>query len=225
LRKIINRSWIEISSGFRRIRPTKPELDKLKKRRAFADKGKHLLDIKRQQIIFRLQNILEDFFKQRKVARDKLISSYSYLNKCYKQFGKRRIQLMSELNRIHYETNIEVKFYNQIGIDIPKINLEITEKEKLPSYSFQDTPIVFDLLIKSMENAITEIVKLAQLDYELFHLASSYQKIQRRINALDSIIIPELDENIKVIEEILEDLEREELIQIHEIKDKLEEEL
>ncbi|MCP4761682.1 MAG: V-type ATP synthase subunit D [archaeon] len=212
-----------MSSGFRRIRPTKPNLDKLIKRRNFADRGAHLLDLKREQIQAQFSKSMDKFLIQRQIAREKIIKGYEMLNKSFMQYGKRRIKLLSELNQIHYEPSVEIGYKNYMGIDIPKISLNILEKEKLPSYSFQDTPLNFDDTIESIKDLLENLIKLAELDSLIFHFAYNYHIIQKRINSLESLVVPKLDDDIHSIKEILEDLEREEFIRMRGIKGRLEE--
>lgn len=208
--------------SFRRTQATKPNLDKQKFRRNFAEKGDHLLEMKRAHILDRFKKYMGSFTEQRKITREKILKSYAKLNKSYMSFGKRRIKILASLNRIHYEPSIQVNYVNEMGIDLPRIKLNIEEKEKLPSYSFQDTPIDFDDTVDFIKETLGDIIKLAELDYIIFHFAFNYQKIKRRITALEELIIPKLEEEIKSIEEILEDLEREELIRMRKIKDILE---
>lgn len=210
-----------MSMGFRRVRPTKPNLDKLVKKREFSKRGSHLLELKRQQILNNFRRYMKEYVQQRRKTREKIIKAYRMLNECYMHYGKRRIKLISAVNKIHYEPKIELKFVNYLGVNVPKIKLDLFEKEKLPSYSFQDTPLIFDDLVNQITDLMKDIVRLAELDYLIFHLIATYQKIQRRIKALDQIIIPNLDRQIKGIEEVLEDLEREEHIQMKEIKEKI----
>lgn len=212
-----------MSSGFRKVKPTKPNLDNLRKKRKFTDRGKHLLELKREQILAQFKSYVKEFNQQRKLSREKIIESYERLNKAYMGYGKRRIKTLAEINRIHYEPRVSTNYVNYMGIDIPKIKVDIFEKEKLPSYSFQDTPVDFDDTVDLIKQSFNEIMKLAELDYVIFHFAFNYQKIQRRINALEDILIPRISQDIHVIEEILEDLEREEFIRMREIKDNLEE--
>ncbi|MHA1730076.1 MAG: V-type ATP synthase subunit D [Promethearchaeota archaeon] len=211
-----------MSSGFKRIRPTKPNLDKLKNRKKFAEKGDHLLEMKRIQILDRFKENFNLCLKQRNITREKIKQAYAKLNKAYMHYGKRRIKILAELNRIHYEPSISINFVSNMGIDTPKVKLDLFEKEKLPSYSFQDTPIDFDDTVDFIKELLNDIIKVAELDYVIFHLAFNYQKIQRRIKALEDLLIPHLSSDIKGIEEILEDLEREELIRMRKIKDNLE---
>lgn len=193
-------------------------MDKLKQKRIFADRGSHLLDLKRQQILMRFQAEMKNFLEQRTITRNKILEAYRLLDTSYMFYGKSRIRFQSEFNRIHYEPDVQITNLNYIGVDTVKIKLDILEKQKFPSYSFQDTPVEFDNLINKIKDSMEEIIKLAELDYLAFHFAFSYRKIKRRINALDNIIIPRLNSEIHDLEEVLEDIERDELIQLKQIK-------
>ena len=210
------------SRGFGKVKPTKPELDGLKNKRKLANRGKHLLELKREQLLTRIKQNMKKYIKLRKDARTKMLDAYSRLNHTYMKYGKRRIKLLAEINKIHYKTQVQIKHFNYMGIDIPKIELIIEEKEKYPSYSFQDTPIEFDDHLIFAKDVLNTYIKLAELDSVMFHFAFSYQKIQRRITGLEDIFIPRLEHDIKMIEDILEDLEREESIRMKEIKKNLE---
>jgi V/A-type H+-transporting ATPase subunit D len=205
------------------LRATKPDLDKLKKRKNFAQRGEHLLEMKRMHILEKFKDYMILFSQQRNKTRELVNQSYTRLNRSYMHYGKRRIKTLAALNKIHYEPSITINYINDMGIDIPRIMIDIKEKEKLPSYSFQDTPIDFDDTINLIKTTLEEVVKLAELDYIIFHFAFNYQKIQRRITALDELIVPKLNKDIKAIEEILEDMEREELIRMRKIKEILNE--
>lgn len=164
---------------------------------------------------------MKNFLDQRTITRNKILDAYKLLDSAYMFYGKNRIKFQSEFNRIHYEPDIHITNYNYIGIDTVKIKLDILEKQKLPSYSFQDTPVEFDELIDMIKDSMEEIIKLAELNYLAFHFAFSYRKIKRRINALDNIIIPRLNNEIHDLEDALEDIERDELIQLKHIKNNI----
>lgn len=166
----------------------------------------------------RFQAEMKNFLEQRTITRNKILEAYRLLDTSYMFYGKSRIRFQSEFNRIHYEPDVQITNLNYIGVDTVKIKLDILEKQKFPSYSFQDTPVEFDNLINKIKDSMEEIIKLAELDYLAFHFAFSYRKIKRRINALDNIIIPRLNSEIHDLEEVLEDIERDELIQLKQIK-------
>ena len=211
-----------MSLGFRKVRPTRPNLQRLEERKDFTDRGKRLLEINRQQFLEHLKENMKFYFAQRKITRDKVEKAYKKLLQSYMHYGKRRIQTLAEINKIHFEPTVDITFKQYLGINTPTIKLDLLEKEQLPSYSFQDTPITFDDTIDHVKELLKEIISLAEYDYIVYHFAFNYQKIQRRINALEDIIIPQLEDEIHYIDEILDDLEREEFIRLKKIKNKLE---
>ena len=210
-----------MSSGFRKVKPTKSNLDKLKNRRLFVDRGSHMLELKREQVLNRLKKDMKHFFEEKQNVNEIIYDAYEKLNESYMNYGKRRIKLLSQFNRLQYEPEVKIDYVNEMGIDVPVIDLKILEKETLPPYSFQDTPVVFDEMVSIIKKSLDRIIKLAKLDYIIFHGAFSYQITKRRISALEDHIIPQLDQDIHQISEILEDLEREEYIRMKFIKDKI----
>ena len=60
--------------------------------------------------------------------------------------------------------------------------------------------------------------KLAEVETSIYRLAQSIKKAQKRANALQNIVIPGLDENIRFITDALEEKEREEFARLKVIK-------
>lgn len=63
-------------------------------------------------------------------------------------------------------------------------------------------------------------VKLAEIDNAVYSLADGIRKAQKRANALENVVIPDLIENIKYITDVLEEREREEFVRMKVIKSK-----
>ena len=158
------------------------------------------------------------YFAQRKVTREKVVKAYNKLLQSYMHYGKPKIQTLAEINKIHFEPVVDITFKQFLGINTPTIKLDLLEKEQLPSYSFQDTPISFDDTIDRVKDLFKELISFAEYDYIVYHFAFNYQKIQRRINALEDIMIPRLENEIHYIGKILDDLEREEFIDLKKLK-------
>ena len=83
-------------------------------------------------------------------------------------------------------------------------------------------PMHMDFLSLKLKQTLQDILKLAEFDSLLYDLASDFKRIERRINALDDIILPKLDTAIFQIDEILEDMSQEEFIRMKKIKEHLE---
>jgi V/A-type H+-transporting ATPase subunit D len=78
-----------------------------------------------------------------------------------------------------------------------------------------------DRYYSQIQKSIDDIIKLAELENTLFIMCNEYRKIRRRINALENIIIPATVEQIRIIEDMLEEAAIEEFIRLKKIKSKI----
>ncbi len=207
--------------SFQNVKPTKPELTRLKKKRIFSLRGEKLLEIKREQLLNSLKTILDESFTLRSSMRSELLNDYALLEQTYETIGKRKVDRISRLNEITLETSVDINYVHEMGVDVPKIELKLSDRS-LPSYSYGDTSIHLDILIQRLKKTVETLVTLAEIDSMMYRVADDNKKIQRRIDALDDIIIPQLEGDIHAIEEILNDEEREEFIRMKKIKEFLE---
>ena len=206
--------------SFLKIKPTELELKRLKSRKKFSERGKNLLEIKREQLYQQLQDITEQYFKERHKIRKSILDEYEHLEFVYGSVGKMNLKNIAILQEKLYSPKLDIKFIKEMGITVPKIHLDL-DKDKFPSYSFIDTSIHLDKVIKDMRELLERIISLAALDSKLYSVSQEYLKIQRRINSLEDVIIPKLEKQIKKIEEIMADNRREEFIRMKKIKDKI----
>ncbi|MCF2141530.1 MAG: V-type ATP synthase subunit D [Candidatus Lokiarchaeota archaeon] len=207
--------------SFQKVKPTKPELTRLKKKRNFSQRGESLLEIKREQLHNLLQNTSSSFFRVRNQMRETLLANMELLKETYQFIGKEKVERISLYNLSKLDPKIELTYIHRGGIDLPEIKLKETH-EYLPSYSFYDTALHIDILIKNLHESLKILVKLGELDKRMYRISENYKKINRRIDALEDLVIPKLNNDIRVIEDILSDGEREEFIRLKKIKEFLE---
>ena len=204
--------------SFKNLKNTKPELDSLKKKRTFSLRGENLLDLKRVQILKLLREYSKDYFDLRLKMREHLLEEIQLLKKVYETIDIRKINRIANFSKITLKPEIEITYIHSMGIDVPKIEL-IFPKKQFPTYSYSSTTLYIDILIKKLREVLKIIIKLAESDYLLYHVAEENKKVTRRIDALDEIIIPRLSASIQTITEILNDEEREEFIRMKNIKE------
>ncbi|WP_457557647.1 V-type ATP synthase subunit D [Candidatus Harpocratesius sp.] len=207
--------------SFQKVKPTKPELSRLKKKRNFSQRGESLLEIKREQLHNLLQNTSSSFFSVRNQMRETILANMELLKETYQFIGKEKVERISLYNLSKLDPKIEITYIHRGGIDLPEIKLKETH-EYLPSYSFYDTALHIDILIKNLHESLENLVKLGELDKRMYRISENYKKINRRIDALEDLVIPKLNNDIRVIEDILSDGEREEFIRLKKIKEFLE---
>ncbi len=208
--------------SFQRIIPTRTNLFKLQKRLQFARRGKKLLDVKREQFYNEIKRLRNDALQEKKKIRISLDKGYLNLNYAYAFSGKQNIKFLAEYLKKFSEIRFKVFWERTFGIEVPRFRDLNYPKQKYIPYGFMDTSVYLDRAIKYFHEGFDTILKLAEIEGELFRLAFEYQKLKRRIKSLEDFKIPKLEQEIRTVENILEDLEMEENIRLAKIKKRLE---
>ena len=94
-----------------------------------------------------------------------------------------------------------------MSVHVPTIKLENSGTKSL-TYSLSSTPASLDKAILKLEELLPDLIKLAEIDKQIKMLAREIEKTRRRVNAIEHIMIPELEANIKKIMMKLDDNER-----------------
>ncbi|MFX0042884.1 MAG: V-type ATP synthase subunit D [Candidatus Hodarchaeota archaeon] len=208
-----------INISFRKIRPTKTNLMNLQKRLKFALKGENFLEYKREQLIQQIRKLWLDFESHRNNFIAIFRKSMIKLNQTYKEMGKRDFILISGISKLQLKPTIEIKYIKELGIINPKINYSLVSKQQLPAYSFEYTSHFIDDLSIILKEFFKRLILLAEKEDFLLKTAMNFKKINRRLNGLKNIIIPELELNIKDIKGKLEEIERENFVRLKKTKD------
>jgi len=185
----------------------------------FVEKGKDFLDYKRTQLVEEIRNIWTNYKNQRKKSFEMIQEAMSNLNETYKEQGKQSVNLISMMGRIQYKPRIELKYSKKMGIAIPRLELEFEKEEKLPPYAFTNTSKHLDNLMGILKNVFEQMILLAETEDVLIKYAFNFQKVNRRIQGLKNVIKPQIESDIKKIERILEETERENFTRLKKTKD------
>ncbi len=191
----------------------------MQKRLSFAIKGENFLEFKREQIIFQIKRLWDEYLKHRRLFLNLYKDALMKLHKTYKEMGKSRINLISRLSQIQYKPSINVQYIKKIGMIIPQIKYELIHEETLPAYTFDDTSHYLDDLIIILKDFFGSTLDFSEREDLMLKHSLNFKKINRRINGLKNIIIPKLELNIKQIKGILEELDRESFVRLKKTKD------
>ena len=103
-----------------------------------------------------------------------------------------------------------------MGVEIPSIIYEKQNQKTM--IGLYNTNIQVDEAIEIFTKIKTEIIELAEIENTILRINKAIEKVKKRSNALKDIIIPEEKQQIKTIEGILEEREREEFARLKIIK-------
>lgn len=191
----------------------------LQKRLAFAVKGESFLEFRREQLIFQINDLWNNYNEQRNEFLNLYKKSLTYLNRTYEEMGKNELTLISKLSRIQYKPRISIQTIKKMSIPVSQVEYEIFEEEKLPAYTFENTSHYIEDLIGLLKELLECISKFSELEDLMLKVSINFKRINRRINGLKNVIIPKLKSDIKKIKEVLEEIERENYVRLKKTKD------
>ena len=97
-----------------------------------------------------------------------------------------------------------------MGIALPTI--EAKHQEPKPEFSLATASVLSDEVMRRFTDALDGIARLAEIENAVLRLASEVRRTQRRVNALEKIFIPDYQETLAYIAEVLEEREREQFV-------------
>lgn len=117
------------------------------------------------------------------------------------------------------DESFDILLNSVMGVDIPAIRYK--KSEITPTYGFYNTNISLDVARQKFNDVRYRIYELAEIENTIYKLAKEIEKINRRTNALQYKQIPKYRQQVKYIEEVLEEKEREDFFRMKRIKKKI----
>jgi V/A-type H+-transporting ATPase subunit D len=203
------------------INPTRMELLKLKDREKLAVKGHSLLKEKRNALIMEFFNILERVKGSREGVEATLQEAYKDLSDAQMVMGD--LAVTKSAMSVKESVNVEIESRSVMGVVVPLIESEIGQKNMVQrGYGFLETSVKIDEAASKFEESIKLIIELAEIEKTIMLLAIEIESTKRRVNALEHIIIPKIENTVKYIEMRLEEMERENFVRLKMIKKTME---
>lgn len=202
----------------KKIAPTKSNLMKTRDELKFAKLGFDLLDQKRSILVSELVNLTERAETQQRALENTLTEAYKSLENAVLRMGKLKIHSLSAA--VNIESSIKLSSRKVMGVGLPVVNTDF--HEKAPYFSMTDTPFYIDEAVSRFKTAVESMGEFAEIKISIMRLAREVKKTIRKVNALEKIAIPDLEETVRHIANRLEEAERENLILMKTIKERLE---
>ncbi|MBI5226851.1 V-type ATP synthase subunit D [Candidatus Micrarchaeota archaeon] len=190
------------------VKPTRMELLNTKGKVKLAEKGHKLLKQKRDALVLEFFSVIKKAKDLRNQVDTQLIASYRAL--AIAEAMHSRLFLETATLAAHAAPEVEVSTANIMGVRIPKIKgLAIQRNLLQRGYSVQGSSAAFDEAVEAFEKSLNWIIQLAETETALKKLLQEIEKTNRRVNALEYNIQPELKRTIKEIQGHLNRLEAE----------------
>jgi V/A-type H+-transporting ATPase subunit D len=195
--------------------PTKIELIRIKRSLKVAKMVHKILDDKREVLLKRIDEMIEEANKAREDIWAPLETIYSAVFDAYLSLGTGMLESISMLTPSGMEVDVNVR--RIVDVKVPTLQVSTKNLESL-SYGFADTNTAVDKAAKLIKNVLPGICKAAEFENAIFSLAKELERTQRLINALEYVIIPQYENSIRFITATLEEREREEFVRLKKVK-------
>jgi len=199
-----------------KVTATRMQLMQLKKRLKLAYKGHKLLKDKQDQLVREFFTIIDSYKNLRKQVEKELNKAYSSMVLARSVMND--LELSNALFLPTKKISLNEKLKNVMSVRIPIFKVGIENISEQP-YSKISTPCELDIAIDTFSQVVSDLINLSQVENEVKLLAKEIEVTRRRVNALEYIMIPELESAIKIVSMKINELERSNLVRIMKIKD------
>lgn len=195
------------------------ELTRLKKKLVTAVRGHKLLKDKRDELMRQFLDKVRENKALREEVETALVSANQ--NFMLARAGMPDEMLNTALLAPKQELTISAGTQNVMSVDIPDFDFKTRtpDQNDMYSYGFAFTTGDLDDAILSLSEVFPKMLKLAEVEKSCQLMAAEIEKTRRRVNALEHVMIPELQTNIKYITMKLDENERSTQIRLMKVKD------
>lgn len=201
------------------VNPTRMELTRLKKKLVVARRGHKLLKDKRDELMKQFLELVRENKALRERTEDKLKKAYEdfLIASAVMSSDAMEQSLMISGRKVSLEAHTR----NIMSVNVPVLQFEVEEREEgsIFPYGFAETSGELDGAITALNDALPDLLKLAEMEKTCQLLAEEIEKTRRRVNALEYVMIPDLEETIRFIMMKLDENERSTLSRLMKVKD------
>lgn len=199
------------------VNPTRMELRRLKARLKTAVRGHKLLKDKSDEMI-------RQFMVYARKNKQIRMETEAALSDALKGFMLARAvsddQVIEEAVAMPASfVEAEVSTKSVMSVEVPSIKIKERKTQDMFPYSFSSVTAELDDSIVTLNGVVAKMVELAEVEKTCNMLADEIEKNRRRVNALEYVMIPELEETIKYISMKLEEQERSNVVRLMKVKD------
>jgi V/A-type H+/Na+-transporting ATPase subunit D len=194
------------------VNPNRMELMRLRRRLGLAERGHKLLKDK-------LEELMRQFLENIRRLSELQEGVSEKLNKAFISFGLARSGVSpADLDKMIPEGKLLLKAGQKRILNLVIPDLGIKEWD-IAEYDLLRTDAEFDIGVKKIRQTLPDLLELSRLWRAGELLSAEIELTRRRVNALEHILIPNLQETIGSIGSRLEEMERSYQVQLMRVKE------
>jgi len=197
------------------VNATRMEQLRLRKKVALAMRGHKLLSQKRDEISRRLVKIAASLKSLRSNVEKELLETSKRFMMARATMEPEDINAALEVPTKKF--SLAVSFASIMSVRVPELAKEISGD--IMCYGFSTTSGELDVALRALERAMDNLIELAEKEKQAQLLAAELQMTRRRVNVLEYVVIPDIQETIKYIYSKLGEAERDNISRLMKIAD------
>jgi len=181
------------------ITPTRMVLNQMKGRLKTATRGHKLLKDKRDEEMRQFLEIVRENQALRTKVEDGLTEAFAAMSMASAVMSPEMLE--QSLLCVRQQVELEMGQKNIMSVAVPVFTFknQVMDKGAMYPYGFACTSGALDDALEKMYEVFKDMLELAQVEKTMQLLAQDIEKTRRRVNALEYVMIPELQENIRYI--------------------------
>lgn len=201
------------------VTPTRMVLNQLKGRLKTARRGHKLLKDKRDELMRQFMDIVKLNKQLRTRVEEGLTGAFAALQVASSIMSPEMLEQALLYPRQSVELGLSYK--NIMSVNVPHYSFHTKNNDpaEIYPYGFAQTSGELDDALDNMARVFEDMLELAQVEKTMQLLAEEIEKTRRRVNALEYVMIPELEGNIKYISMKLEENENSTKVRLLKVKE------
>jgi V/A-type H+-transporting ATPase subunit D len=194
-------------------------LNQLKGRLKTARRGHKLLKDKRDELMRQFMDVVRRNKELRTKVEEGLTAAFASQQVASSIMSPEMLEQALLYPRQSVE--LEMSFKNIMSVNVPRYRFQTKNNDptEIYPYGFAQTSGELDDALEKLDLVFRDMLELAEVEKTMQLLAEEIEKTRRRVNALEYVMIPELEGNIKYISMKLEENENATKVRLLKVKE------
>ena len=203
------------------VNPTRMELTRLKGKLKTAQRGHKLLKDKRDELMKQFLDTVRELRELRSQVEAELMRVHSSFTVASALMSAQAME--QALMYPKQSVELTMSFQNIMSVNVPVYHYQTRTDDTgdIFPYGFAATSGELDGAVAALGDVFQNMLKLAQTEKAAQLMAEEIEKTRRRVNALEYVMIPETEQNIRYITMKLDENDRATTTRLMKVKDML----
>lgn len=201
------------------VTPTRMVLNQLKGRLKTRAAAAKLLKDKRDELMRQFMDVVKLNKELRLKVEEGMTGAFASLTVASTIMSPEMLEQALLYPRQSVELGMSYKNIMSVNVPVYSFRTKNNDPSEIYPYGFAQTSGELDDALEKLAKVFEDMLELAQVEKTMQLLAEEIEKTRRRVNALEYVMIPNFEENIRYISMKLEENESSTKVRLMKVKD------